>query len=96
MGRGHRGRVLNIKYFPSDAIVPPLKLAILLKFLRDPVMPSRDSSSAAVVFEGKECKAMADQLSTVSKERLSGRAGVLSKKDMLKIEVAIKVQLGIH
>jgi mRNA-degrading endonuclease toxin of MazEF toxin-antitoxin module len=39
---------------------------------------------------------MADQLATVSKERLFGRAGVLSREDMHKIEEAIKIQLDIH
>ena len=53
-------------------------------------------SEAVVVFEGKENKAMADQLATVSKERLFRRAGVLSQEDMCKIEEAIKVQLDIH
>jgi mRNA interferase MazF len=53
-------------------------------------------SEAAVVFEGKESKAMADQLATVSKERLFKRAGILSQEDMHKIEEAIKVQLDIH
>jgi mRNA interferase MazF len=53
-------------------------------------------SEATVTFEGKESKAMADQLATVSKERLFKRAGILSQEDMHKIEEAIKVQLGIH
>jgi len=53
-------------------------------------------SEAAVVFEGEESKAMADQLASVSKQRLFRRAGVLSKEDMHKIEDAIKVQLDIH
>lgn len=53
-------------------------------------------SEAAVVFEGKESKAMADQLATVSKERLFRRAGILAQEDMRKIEEAIKVQLDIH
>lgn len=35
-------------------------------------------SEALVVFEGKESKAMADQLATVSKTRLFKRAGILS------------------
>jgi len=48
-----------------------------------------------VVFEGKESKAMADQLATVSKLRLFKRAGVLSAKDMQRIEEAVKVQLDI-
>jgi mRNA interferase MazF len=53
-------------------------------------------SEAEVVFKGKESKAMADQLATVSKERLFRRAGILSQEDMRKIEKAIKIQLDIH
>jgi len=53
-------------------------------------------SEAVVVFEGKGSKAMADQLATVSKERLFRRAGILSEEDMCKIEKAIKTQLDIH
>jgi mRNA interferase MazF len=52
-------------------------------------------SEALVVFEGNESKAMADQLATVSKLRLFKRAGVLSAKDMQRIEEAVKVQLDI-
>ena len=52
-------------------------------------------SEALVVFEGKESKAMADQLATVSKMRLFKRAGVISANDMQRIEKAVKVQLGI-
>jgi len=52
-------------------------------------------SEALVVFDGKESKAMADQLATVSKSRLFQRAGILSHEDMGKIEEAIKVQLDI-
>lgn len=53
-------------------------------------------SEAVVLFEGRESKAMADQLATVSKERLFSRAGIISREDMHKIEEAIKVQLDIH
>jgi mRNA interferase MazF len=53
-------------------------------------------SEALVVFEGKESKAMADQLATVSKARLFKRAGILSDEDMCKIEEAVKIQLDIH
>lgn len=53
-------------------------------------------SEAAVVFDGQESKAMADQLATVSKARLIKRAGILSQEDMRRIEEAIKVQLDIH
>jgi mRNA interferase MazF len=52
-------------------------------------------SEASVVFEGKESKAMADQLATVSKARLFRRAGVLSPEDMQKVEEAVKIQLAI-
>jgi mRNA interferase MazF len=53
-------------------------------------------SEATVIFEGIESKAMADQLATVSKNRLFKRAGILSQEDMRKVEGAIKVQLDIH
>lgn len=53
-------------------------------------------SEALVVFDGKESKAMADQLATVSKLRLFSCAGVLSEEDMHKVEEAVKIQLGIH
>ena len=53
-------------------------------------------SEALVIFEGKESKAMADQLATVSKLRLFKRAGLLSEKDMRKIEEVIKIQLDIY
>ena len=53
-------------------------------------------SEASVVFQKRQSKAMADQLATVSKERLFQRAGVLSPEDMRKIEEAIKIQLDIH
>lgn len=53
-------------------------------------------SEALVVFQGKECKAMADQLTTVSKARLFRRADILSQEDIHKIEAAIKIQLDIQ
>jgi mRNA-degrading endonuclease toxin of MazEF toxin-antitoxin module len=39
---------------------------------------------------------MADQLTTVSKERLYRRAAILSREDMKKVEEAVKIQLGIE
>ena len=53
-------------------------------------------SEAIVMLDGKESKAMADQLTTVSKLRLFKRAGVLSEDDMLRIGDTIKVQLGLY
>ena len=52
-------------------------------------------SEAYVTLNGRQHKAMADQLTTVSKIRMSGLAGRLSSPDMQKIEDVIKVQLGL-
>src|SRR5947199_10846319 len=52
-------------------------------------------SEAYVHIKGKISKAMADQLTTVSKLRLLRRAGKLTVTDMLSVENAILVQLGI-
>ena len=53
-------------------------------------------SEAIVMFGGKESKAMADQLATVSKLRLFKRAGALAEEDMQKVTEAIKIQLEIY
>ncbi len=53
-------------------------------------------SEALVLFDGKESKAMADQLATVSKLRLYKRAGLISEEDMFRINEAIKIQLDIY
>ena len=52
-------------------------------------------SEAVVILNGKQNKAMADQLTTVSKLRLVNQAGRLSTADMRKVEHAVKVQLGL-
>jgi mRNA interferase MazF len=52
-------------------------------------------SEAVVVFEGKESKAMTDQLATVSKARFIRCAGTLSREDMRRVEAAIKLQLDL-
>ena len=52
-------------------------------------------SEALVTVRGKEHKAMADQLTTVSKRRLQNRIGRLSKTDMQAVEQAIKIQLDL-
>jgi len=52
-------------------------------------------SEAVVKVRGKKHKAMADQLTTVSKTRLQNRVGKLSKTDMDAVERAIKVQLEL-
>jgi mRNA interferase MazF len=52
-------------------------------------------SEALVKVRGKKHKAMADQLTTVSKARLQNRVGRLSETDMQAVERAIKVQLDL-
>jgi mRNA interferase MazF len=53
-------------------------------------------SEALVVCDGTESKAMADQLATISKSRLSRCVGCLSEEDMHKVIEAIKVQLDLY
>ncbi|OGK09530.1 MAG: growth inhibitor PemK [Candidatus Riflebacteria bacterium RBG_13_59_9] len=52
-------------------------------------------SEALVRVNRRQSKAMADQLTTVSKQRLMNRMGRLSAPDMSKIEHAVMVQLGL-
>jgi mRNA interferase MazF len=52
-------------------------------------------SEAYVSVRGERRKAMADQLTTVSKTRLSTRLGELSRADLEGVEHAILVQLGL-
>ena len=52
-------------------------------------------SEAYVTFRNRQSKAMADQLTTLSKKRLINRAGILSGDDMHGIEEAIKIQLDL-
>jgi len=52
-------------------------------------------SEAFVTLGGKLNKAMADQLTTVSKMRLVSQVGKLSRDDMSQVERAIRVQLAL-
>lgn len=52
-------------------------------------------SEAYVSLEGEQRKAMADQLTTASKQRLVRRVGVLSRADVEAVERAIRVQLDL-
>lgn len=52
-------------------------------------------SEAYVTVRGKKAKAMADQLTTVSKQRLLSRVGVISLREMEGVAGAIKVQLDL-
>ena len=52
-------------------------------------------SEALVTFAGKQGKAMADQLATVSKLRLVNCGWELNSAEMRQVEQAIKIQLGL-
>lgn len=52
-------------------------------------------SEVYVTLNGAQNKALADQLTTVSKLRLRNIAGQLSQADMTQVERAIKVQLDL-
>jgi mRNA interferase MazF len=50
---------------------------------------------AKVMIAGKASKAMADQIMTVTKERLAERMGMLAPDDMHGVDFALRVQLGL-
>jgi mRNA interferase MazF len=52
-------------------------------------------SETYVTVRGKKAKAMADQLTTVSKKRLIDRAGTVSNAEIEGIERAISIQLDL-
>lgn len=52
-------------------------------------------SEAYITLNGKQRKALADQLTTVSKLRLSNMEGKLSNADINRVERAVKVQLDL-
>ena len=52
-------------------------------------------SEVVITLNGKPHKAMADQLTTVSKLRLSNRIGRLSPADLAQVERIVKLQLAL-
>jgi mRNA interferase MazF len=52
-------------------------------------------SEAYVTLNGKQGKAMADQIATVSKLRLFDKIGALSRDDLRKVGESIKIQLDL-
>ena len=51
---------------------------------------------ANVLLGDQKSKAMADQIMTVSKNRLKSKITIISDNDMRSIERVIKVQLSLH
>ena len=52
-------------------------------------------SEAYVIVNNVQQKALADQITTVSKQRLTNKMGKMSTSDLQGVERAIKVQLGL-
>jgi len=52
-------------------------------------------SEAVVTLARRSSKAMADQLTTVSKRRLTERMGRLSESDLAKVERDVMIQLAL-
>lgn len=50
---------------------------------------------AYVTVNGKRGKAMADQIATVSRQRLVRKEGLLTADDVAGVDRAIKIQLGL-
>jgi mRNA interferase MazF len=49
---------------------------------------------AYIDLNGERRKAMADQLTTVSKQRLGRKLGAVDSEDMAQVEAAVMLQLG--
>ena len=52
-------------------------------------------SEVKITFQGKETKAMADQIRTISKQRLISKIGTLPPEEIKKIEEKIKLFLEL-
>ncbi len=52
-------------------------------------------SEVVITLNGKSHKAMADQLTTVSKQRLSNRIGRIAAIDLMQVERIVKLQLDL-
>ena len=52
-------------------------------------------SEAMVTLQGRQGKVMADQLTPVSKQRMRKKAGEITSEEMIAVELAIRVQLGL-
>jgi len=53
-------------------------------------------SDAIVSINGNPSKSVANQIRTVTKERLGNRIGSISTRDMFAVERALRIQLGLN
>lgn len=67
----------------------------LLEVKNHPPVVATELAKAVVTLNDDKSKAMADQLTTATKERLLEKLGVVSPHDLLQIERVVKIQLGL-
>ena len=85
-----RGEVWWVDFGPSlGGEIQKTRPAVIVNVAR--IYPSE----AAIDLNGEARKAMADQIATVSKQRLKSKLGDLSREDLQGMERAIRVQLGL-
>ena len=104
-----RGEVWWVEFDPSvGSEIRKTRPAVIVSndsanrnLLRVVVIPLSTNTSRVypgevlVTVEGKQGKAMADQIMAADKLRLKTQIGMLSKADMLGVEQAILVHLGL-
>ncbi len=104
-----RGEVWRVNFDPSiGGEIQKQRLAVIVsndisnKHLNRlqvvPLTTKKDClypSEAYVSLNGRQHKALADQIATVSKTRLGDMAGRLSEADLRELERAVKLQLGL-
>jgi mRNA interferase MazF len=104
-----RGEIWWVEFDPSIGIeIRKTRPAIILSndaanrnLARVVVIPLSSNTQrlypgeAIVTIAGKQSKAMADQIMAADKVRLKDRLGAVSRAEMIDVEEAIKVHLGL-